>query len=103
MKPTITITYCPRCGWLLRSSYLASELLTTFAEELDGVLLKPAETAGEFRISIDGEQVVDRKADGGFPEITALKRLVRDRVAPHKSLGHSDKLPERASSEKNKK
>lgn len=100
MKPTITITYCPKCGWLLRSSYLASELLTTFTDELDGILLKPAETAGEFSISIDGELVVDRKADGGFPEITALKRLVRDRIAPHKSLGHSDKLPERMPSEK---
>ncbi len=91
MKPTITITYCPKCGWLLRSSYLASELLTTFADELNGVLLKPAEKAGEFRISIDNEPLVDRKTDGGFPEITALKRLVRDRVAPQKSLGHADR------------
>ncbi len=100
MKPTITITYCPKCGWLLRSSYLASELLTTFADELNGVLLKPAETAGEFRISIDGELVVDRKADGGFPEITALKRLVRDRIAPHKSLGHSDRVQGQLGSER---
>ena len=90
MKPTITITYCPRCGWLLRTSYIASELLTTFTDELNGVLLKPAETAGEFRIFIGDEQLVDRKADGGFPEITALKRLVRDRIAPGKPLGHSD-------------
>ncbi len=94
MKPTITITYCPKCGWLLRSSYLASELLTTFADELNGVLLKPADTAGEFRISVDGEQLADRKVDGGFPEITALKRLVRDRIAPHKSLGHTDRAGE---------
>ena len=91
MKPTITITYCPKCGWLLRSSYMASELLTTFADELNGVLLKPAETAGEFHISVDGEVLADRKADGGFPEITALKRLVRDRVAPDKPLGHTDR------------
>lgn len=99
-KPTITITYCPKCGWLLRSSYMASELLTTFADELNGVLLKPAETAGEFRILVDGELLVDRKADGGFPEITALKRLVRDRIAPDKSLGHSDKAQEAPGSEK---
>ena len=70
---------------------MASELLTTFADELNGVLLKPAETAGKFCISIDGEQIIDRKADGRFPEITALKRLVRDCIAPNKSLGHSDK------------
>ncbi len=94
MKPTITITYCPKCGWLLRSSYLASELLTTFADELNGVLLKPAETAGEFRISVDGHRLVDRKVDGGFPEITALKRQVRDHIAPQKSLGHLDRVHE---------
>ena len=99
-KPTITITYCPKCGWLLRSSYMASELLTTFAEDLNGVLLKPAETAGEFRVSVDGEQLADRKTDGGFPEITALKRLVRDRVAPHKPLGHTDRIHEASDLEK---
>ncbi|MGV3763656.1 SelT/SelW/SelH family protein [Parapedobacter sp.] len=103
MKPTITITYCPKCGWLLRSSYMATELLTTFADELNGVLLKPAETAGEFCISIDGEPLVDRKAAGGFPEITALKRLVRDRVAPDKSLGHSDRVHAKPDSGKDEK
>jgi len=91
MKPTITIEYCPKCGWMLRSVYLASELLTTFTEELNGVLLRPSETAGKFTLFIDEQQVVDRKADGGFPEITGLKRLIRDHIAPNKSLGHSEK------------
>lgn len=93
-KPTITITYCPKCGWLLRATYMAAELLSTFVDELGGVMLKPAGTAGEFRISIDGEELIDRKADGGFPEITALKRLVRDRIAPQKPLGHVDRRHE---------
>jgi len=92
MRPTITIEYCPKCGWMLRAVYFASELLTTFTEELNGVLLKPSETAGKFTISIDETVVVDRKADGKFPEITALKRLVRDRVAPDKALGHTDRI-----------
>jgi len=91
MKPTITIEYCPKCGWMLRSVYFASELLTTFADELNGVLLQPSETAGKFTIYIDGQSVIDRKTDGGFPEITALKRLIRDHVAPDKPLGHSEK------------
>ncbi|SEK78089.1 SelT/SelW/SelH family protein [Parapedobacter koreensis] len=91
MKPTITIEYCPKCGWMLRSVYFASELLTTFTEELGGVLLKPSETAGRFTIAINETIIVDRKTDGGFPEITALKRLVRDRIAPDKQLGHTDK------------
>ena len=28
---------------------------------------------------------------GGFPEVKALKQLVRDVVNPEKDLGHSDK------------
>ena len=91
MKPTITIEYCPKCGWMLRSVYLASELLTTFTDELNGVLLRPSEIAGKFAIYLNEQQIVDRKTDGGFPEITALKRLLRDQIAPGKSLGHSDK------------
>jgi selenoprotein W-related protein len=31
-----------------------------------------------------------RKADAGFPELAELKRRIRDRIAPGKSLGHSE-------------
>jgi selenoprotein W-related protein len=72
-KPIVTIEYCPKCGWMLRSTYFAQELLTTFSEELGGVTLKP------------------RKTKGRFPEIKELKQLVRDIACPEKSLGHSDK------------
>ena len=57
MKPTITIEYCPKCGWLMRSAYMAQELLTTFNDELNGVLLKPSEVAGRFIISINNEKL----------------------------------------------
>jgi len=91
MKPTITIEYCPKCGWMLRSAYMAQELLTTFSEELNGVTLKPSETGGSFLISVDGKLVFDRKEIGRFPEIKELKQLIRDFVSPEKNLGHSDK------------
>ena len=91
MKPTITIEYCPKCGWLMRSAYMAQELLTTFNDELNGVLLKPSEIAGRFIISINEEKLFDRKEQQRFPEIKELKQLVRNTVAPEKSLGHSDK------------
>jgi selenoprotein W-related protein len=90
-KPTISIEYCPKCGWMLRSAYMAQELLTTFTEELNGVLLKPSETGGAFIVSIDDDVVYDRKEKGRFPEIKELKQLVRDVISPDKSLGHSDK------------
>ncbi len=91
LKPTVTITYCPKCGWLLRAAYMAQELLSTFTDEINGVLLQPAEVGGAYVISIDDAVVFDRKEQGRFPEIKELKQLVRDVVSPEKSLGHSDK------------
>ena len=93
MKPTIIIEYCPKCNWLLRSAYMAQELLTTLSEDLKGVTLQPSETSGGFFISVEGKTIFDRKKAGRFPEIKELKQLVRDVVNPGKSLGHSDTLP----------
>ena len=90
MKPKITIEYCPKCGWLLRAAWIAQELLTTFVEEIGEVSLKPSEIAGRYTIKIDETLVFDRKVAGRFPEIKELKQLVRDIIAPNKSLGHSD-------------
>ena len=90
MKPLITIEYCPKCHWLLRAAYIAQEFLTTFEDELNGVTLQPSEINGRFSITIDGKKIFDRKEFGGFPEIKELKQLVRDVVAPGKSLGHTD-------------
>ena len=89
-KPTITISYCPKCGWMLRAAYMAQELLNTFTDDVYGVLLHPAEVSGTYCISIDGQTVFNRKEAGRFPEIKELKQLVRDEVNPGKSLGHSD-------------
>lgn len=91
MKPIITIEYCPKCGWLLRAAYMAQELLTTFSEELKGVTLQPAEVSGRYSISVGDELLFDRKEQGRFPDIKELKQLVRDKISPDKSLGHSDK------------
>lgn len=91
MKPFITIEYCPKCGWLLRAAYMAQEFLTTFADELKGVNLQPSETSGAYIISINDEIVFDRKLHGGFLDIKELKQLIRDKIAPERKLGHSDK------------
>lgn len=93
MKATLTIEYCPKCGWLLRAAYMAQEFLTSFADEIKTVSLQPSETSGAYKISINDEIVFDRKLHGGFLDIKELKQLVRDKVAPGKSLGHSDKKP----------
>ncbi|WP_420802646.1 SelT/SelW/SelH family protein [Streptomyces cavernae] len=85
----VQIEYCTQCRWLPRAAWLAQELLTTFETELTELSLKPG-TGGVFVVRVDDEVVWDRR-EQGFPEPTAVKRLVRDRVAPGKSLGHSEK------------
>ncbi|PVD49793.1 SelT/selW/selH selenoprotein [Terrimonas sp.] len=91
MKPTISIEYCPKCGWMLRAAYMAQELLTTFSDDVKAVSLIPSEISGRYTISINEQIVFDRKREGRFPEIKGLKQLVRDIINPGKDLGHSDK------------
>lgn len=76
---------------MLRAAYFAQELLTTFTGDVHGVMLQPSTTNGMFRVSIDGQEIFDRKKHGGFPETRLLKQMVRDVVNPSKDLGHSDR------------
>lgn len=87
----VEITYCRLCGWLLRASWMAQELLSTFAEELSAVTLVPDATGGVFQIRLDGTLIWSRKEQGAFPDIAELKRIVRDKVAPGRALGHVDR------------
>ena len=86
----VEITYCTQCSWLLRATWLASELLTTFGTDLGAVTLVPA-TGGAFSITYDGTEIWDRKRDGGFPDVKTLKGRVRDRLDPGRDLGHLDR------------
>jgi selenoprotein W-related protein len=70
---------------------MAQELLTTFAEEIGSVTLTPDATGGLFEVCVDGEMIWSRAEQSRIPEITELKRIVRDRIAPGRSLGHVDK------------
>ena len=86
----VTIEYCTQCRWLLRAAWMAQELLTTFDTELGEVALVPG-TGGIFQVRLDGELIFSRKEVGRFPESKELKQLIRDRIAPEKDLGHSDR------------
>jgi selenoprotein W-related protein len=90
MTHEVEITYCTLCRWLLRAAWITQELLSTFEQELAAVTLRPG-TGGIFEIRVDGELLWSRKVAGRFPEITELKQLVRDRVAPGRDLGHVDR------------
>lgn len=97
-KPKIEIHYCPKCRWLLRSAWLAQELLTTFEDEVGELSLIPSEQSGVFQVFAKGRLVWCRKLAGRFPEAKELKTLVRDEIAPGKALGHSEcQLPTKVS------
>src|SRR5215207_9672485 len=89
-KSRVEITFCMQCRWLMRAAWMAQELITTFADELSEIALVPG-SGGIFEVRAADHLIWSRKAAGRFPEITELKQLVRDKIAPGKSLGHSDK------------
>jgi selenoprotein W-related protein len=83
----VEITYCTRCKFLLRAAWLAQELLTTFESELDEVALRPG-SGGIFEVRLNGE-VIASNADGApMPDPAQVKRLLRDRIAPGRQIGH---------------
>jgi selenoprotein W-related protein len=88
--PRVQITYCPRCRWLLRAAWMAQELLITFEHELEEVALRPG-AEGTYEIRLDDDVVWSRAVEGRFPELKELKQRIRDRVAPERALGHSDR------------
>lgn len=90
MKQRVTIVYCTQCRWLLRAGWMAQELLSTFDDELDELTLKPG-SGGLFEVYANDQRVWSRKDAGRFPEITELKQVVRDVIAPERDLGHIDR------------
>ena len=90
VKPSITITYCCQCQWLLRAAWMAQELLSTFTDDVSEVRLVPG-TGGVYSIEIDDQLIWERKRDGGFPDAKLIKQKVRDYAWPDKELGHIDK------------
>ncbi|PKO25228.1 MAG: selenoprotein [Betaproteobacteria bacterium HGW-Betaproteobacteria-8] len=86
----IEIKYCTQCRWLLRAAWMAQELLTTFDGDIERVSLVPG-SGGVFEIWLDQALIFSRKEAQRFPEAKEVKQLVRDRIDPERSLGHSDR------------
>jgi selenoprotein W-related protein len=85
--PRIEITYCTRCKFLLRAAWLAQELLTTFEAEIGEVALKPR-SGGIFEVTLDGEVLATNRDGATMPDPAEVKRLLRDRIAPGRRIGH---------------
>ena len=89
LKPRVEIHYCTKCRFILRANWLAQELLSTFSNKVGELALIPSE-GGEFIVYCDGVEIFSRKKKGRFPESKELKQLIRDKIDPDRSLGHSD-------------
>ena len=85
--PRVEINYCTRCKFLLRASWLAQELLTTFEVELGEVALCPG-GGGIFEVALDGEVVATNRDGGKMPDPADVKRILRGRIAPDRRIGH---------------
>jgi selenoprotein W-related protein len=75
---------------MLRAAWMAQELLSTFEGEIAEVALIPG-SGGVFEVRAGGQVLWSRHERKRFPEIKELKQVVRDAVAPGKSLGHADR------------
>lgn len=88
-SPRIEIHYCTKCRFILRANWLAQELLMTFTDKIGELALIPSSN-GIFKIALEGEEIFAKQKKGKFPEVKELKQLVRDKIDPEMSLGHSD-------------
>ena len=89
----LEIEYCVQCNWLLRASWMAQELLTTFNTDITSLALVPG-TGGIFEVRLNNAVIFSLKEVGRFPESKELKQLVRDVIDPERPLGHSDRKAE---------
>ncbi|CAM9441768.1 unnamed protein product, partial [Chrysoparadoxa australica] len=90
-SPRVEIEYCIGCRWMLRSAWLAQELLSTFEAEIGEVALQPSALAGTFEVRVEGAYVFKAEKGGAHScSMQALKQRVRDVISPEKELGHSE-------------
>lgn len=86
-EPRIEIEYCTKCKFQLRAAWLAQELLATFEQELGEVALVPG-SGGIFEVRLNGGAIASNRDSKQMPEVSDVKRLLRDRIAPERRIGH---------------
>jgi selenoprotein W-related protein len=74
-KLFIEIAYCVRCNFLPRATWIAQELLHTYADFTTSLALVPAH-GGILELKVNGDVVFSNKEAGRYPEITELKESI---------------------------
>lgn len=74
----VTIDYCVPCGHLERAIDVQRDLLVRYCGTIEGVSLQTG-TGGVFKISVDGQLVLDTARDGF--DLAAVTDPVNDQVA----------------------
>jgi len=87
IAPRVEITYCTRCKFLLRAAWLAQEILTTFESDVEEVALRPG-SGGIFEVRLNSEMIASNADGGTMPDVAQVKRLLRDRIASGRKIGH---------------
>lgn len=79
---------------MLRSAWLAQELLQAFPGKLHEVALRPVvkEPGGDFTVAVDDFIIWDRRVDGGFPETAEIVKRTQDRIERDRSVAASSGL-----------
>ncbi len=77
----------PRVAKAVRAGWLAQELLTTFERDLAEVALVPC-SGGIFEVTLDGKVIASNRETKRIPDAAEVKRLLRDRIAPGRTIGH---------------
>lgn len=71
----------------MRATWFAQELLTAFENEIGEIALQPG-SGGIFEVTIDGEVLATNREGKPIPDAAEVKRLMRDRIAPERRIGH---------------
>jgi selenoprotein W-related protein len=76
----IRVEYCAPCNYLLRTTWLLSEMLAEIQDSVADATLVPGDS-GVLEWFVDDELVFSKAALGRFPELDELKELVYAKLA----------------------
>ena len=75
MQNHITIKYCTQCQWMLRATWIAQEILSTFEEDISTISLEPGK-GGVFEIQVNEILIWSLKKERKFPQPKDFKNVL---------------------------